>query len=267
MPLTETGQPRRRRWRAASVVLVCALGSGVLVMGHRAGWLPAGRDPGVRQGRLIVREPTGQPVAGPSGLQRLDAVGAPDSLLYAPASRAPGPSPLVVMFHGAGGAAEQGLRLVRREADARGALVLSMKSTGTTWDVIAGSGFGPDLERLEAALTYAVATHPIDPRRMAVGGFSDGASYALSVGLTNGDVFGQVIAFSPGFMAAARHHGKPGIFISHGDRDTVLPIDATSRRLVPRLRDEYVVEYVEFHGGHGVPADVADRAFRSWLPN
>ena len=103
------------------------------------------------------------------------------------------------MFHGAGGAAEQGLRLVRGEADARDALVLSIKSTGTTWDVIAGGGFGPDLERLEAALTYAVASYPVDPRRMAVGGFSDGASYALSVGLTNGDLFGQVIAFSPGF--------------------------------------------------------------------
>jgi phospholipase/carboxylesterase len=171
------------------------------------------------------------------------------------------------MFHGAGGAAEQGLRLVRSQADARGALVLSIKSTRTTWDVITDGGFGSDLQRLEAALTYAVAAYPVDPRRMAVGGFSDGASYALSVGLTNGDLFGQVIAFSPGFVAADRHHGKPRIFISHGDQDTVLSIDATSRRLVPRLRKEYVVEYVEFHGGHGVPADVAERAIRWWLPD
>ena len=259
------GDPRRR-WGSALVVLVCAVGAGVL-LGHRAGWLPAAQDPSVRQGRLTLRAPTGQPVAGPSGLQRLGAVGAPGSLLYAPAPRGPAPRPLVVMFHGAGGAAEQGLRLVRRQADARGALVLSMKSTGTTWDVIAGGGFGPDLERLEAALRYAVASYPVDPRRMAVGGFSDGASYALSVGLTNGDLFGQVLAFSPGFIAAQRHHGKPTIFISHGDQDTVLPIDETSRRLVPRLREEYVVEYVEFHGGHGVPADVSDREIRSWLPD
>jgi predicted esterase len=81
-----------------------------------------------------------------------------------------------------------------------------------------------------------VSSYAIDPARVAIGGFSDGASYALSLGLTNGDLFSHVLAFSPGFMAPAGQEGSPRIFVSHGTRDAVLPIDRCSRRIVPTLR-------------------------------
>jgi len=42
-----------------------------------------------------------------------------------------------------------------------------------------------------------------DPARVTLGGFSDGATYALSIGLANGDLFPQVIGCSPGFIAQA----------------------------------------------------------------
>ena len=84
------------------------------------------------------------------------------------------------------------------------------------------------------------------------------ASYALSLGLANGDLFGRVLAFSPGFVAAGPRHGGRRVFVSHGARDEVLPIDDTSRDVVPGLRrDGYVVEYREFDGGHVVPPDIA----------
>jgi len=51
---------------------------------------------------------------------------------------------------------------------------------------------------------------------VAIQGFSDGASYALSLGLTNGDLFTHVIAFSPGFAAPAEQRGRPRIYVSHG---------------------------------------------------
>ncbi len=265
-PQPSLGRRRQhRRTLVLVVVLMIGVSAGVL-LGHRSGRLPATQDAGAEQGRVTARAPSAPPADGRPGLHRLDAVGAPGSLLYAPAQGGRVPRPLIVMFHGAGGAADQGLRLIRRQADAQGVLVLSIKSTGSTWDVVAGGGFGPDIERLDAALAHAFASYPVDPGRVAVGGFSDGASYALSVGLTNGDVFGQVVAFSPGFIAAQRHHGRPRVFVSHGDRDTVLPIAATSRRLVPQLSDEYAVEYVEFPGGHQVPAEIVDRAVRWWLP-
>jgi hypothetical protein len=53
----------------------------------------------------------------------------------------------------------------------------------------------------------------------------------------------------------------PQVFISHGAGDNVLPIARTSRRIVPRLREEgYQVHYAEFDGGHTVPAAIAEEA-------
>ena len=102
----------------------------------------------------------------------------------------------------------------------------------------------------------------VDPARIGIGGFSDGASYALSLGVANGDLFTHVLAFSPGFIARAGQRGKPRVFISHGTKDEVLPIDRTSRSIVPDLeRRGYDVTYREFNGPHTVPADLAREAF------
>jgi hypothetical protein len=42
----------------------------------------------------------------------------------------------------------------------------------------------------------------VDPTRMLLHGLSDGASYGLTLGMANGDLFGRVVASSPGFIAA-----------------------------------------------------------------
>jgi phospholipase/carboxylesterase len=109
------------------------------------------------------------------------------------------------------------------------------ESRGQSWDVIRG-GFGPDVAFLDAALRRAFDALPVDPARIAIGGFSDGASYALTLGLANGDLFARILAFSPGFAAPPGTIGRPSVFISHGRSDEVLPIGPCSRRLVPRLR-------------------------------
>jgi predicted esterase len=101
----------------------------------------------------------------------------------------------------------------------------------------------------------------VDPAHVAVGGYSDGASYALSLGIMNGDLFTHVLAFSPGFMVPAEQRGSPRFFISHGTRDGWLPIDRCSRRIVPQLeRAGYEVSYREFEGGHVVPPDIGHEA-------
>ncbi len=103
-----------------------------------------------------------------------------------------------------------------------------------------------------------ISRYAIAPERMAVGGFSGGTSYALSLGITNGDLFTHVIAFSPGFMAPAGRVGSPRIFISHGTRDGVLPIDRCSRRILPQLeRAGYDVRYHEFDEGHTIAPEIA----------
>ncbi len=169
-----------------------------------------------------------------------------------------------VLGDGAGGDARGGLRPLEGLADEAGLLLLAPSSLGSTWDVIRG-GFGPDVEALDALLAEVFSRFAVDPARLAVGGFSDGASYALSLGVTNGDLFSHVVAFSPGFIAQGTQHGAPAIFVSHGVSDAVLPIERCSRRLVPALRAAgYEVRYEEFAGGHVVPPAIAGQAV-AWL--
>jgi phospholipase/carboxylesterase len=124
-------------------------------------------------------------------------------------------------------------------------------------------GYGPDVEFIDRALEWAFERLTLDTRRLAITGFSDGASYGLSLGLTNGDFFTHLIAFSPGFMAPANRRGKPPVFVSHGTRDRVLPIERCSRRIVPQLdRTGYRVRYREFDGPHTVPESIAREALR-----
>src|SRR3712207_7903759 len=53
-------------------------------------------------------------------------------------------------------------------------------------------------------------------------------------------------AFSPGFVPGSARRGRPAVFVSHGDADDVLPVEQTSRRIVPALRhDGYDVTYRE----------------------
>ena len=122
-------------------------------------------------------------------------------------------------------------------------------------------GYGPDVEFIDRALEQTFDRLAVNAGRLAVEGFSDGASYALSLGLTNGDLFTHVIAFSPGFMAPAAQRGEPRLYISHGTRDEVLPIDSCSRRIAPQARRAgYDLRYHEFDGPHTVPPEIAREA-------
>lgn len=169
-------------------------------------------------------------------------------------------APLMVLLHGAGGTAGQAMALAADRAEASGMVLLAPQSRKATWDVIAG-GWGPDVRFIAQAMRTVAAGRRIDPARIAVSGFSDGASYALSLGLINGGLFRAVLAFSPGFMAPTRTEGRPRIFVSHGTDDRVLPISRCSRRLVPRLRAAgHDVRYREFDGGHVVPPALAGEA-------
>ena len=169
---------------------------------------------------------------------------------------------LVVVLHGAGGRAQRSLDLLKQYADQSRLLLLAPQSTSRTWDVISGS-YGADVRNIDRLLEKVSARYPVDG--YTVCGFSDGASYALSLGIGNGDVFDSVVAFSPGFQAARVHVGRPRVFVSHGVSDQVLPIDRCSRRLVPALeKDGYDVTYLEFQGGHQVPPEVSGRAV-DWL--
>jgi phospholipase/carboxylesterase len=182
-----------------------------------------------------------------------------DGLLLAPRAAQSVTMPLIVILHGAGGDANQALRYLDSYTDDLGSLLLAVKSHGGTWDAIRG-GFGTDVAALDAALAEVFDRFQVDGERVAIAGFSDGATYALSLGIINGDLFTEIIAFSPGFIisSARKPLGAPRIFISHGVEDPVLPISQTSRQFIPLLRKAgYEVDYREFNGGHTIPSAMA----------
>ena len=188
-------------------------------------------------------------------------------MLYVPESLPSGqPAPLVVFLHGAGGNEQRGLRFFSAYADEFGVLVLVPASEDSTWDAI-GRSYGSDVQFLDRALERAFTMCRVNPDRIAVSGFSDGASYALGLGLANGDLFGSVMAFSPGFIPhGAPTNGHPRFFVSHGTADQILPIGQCSRQLVPRLTQAgYQVTYREFDGPHTLPREIGSAALRWFL--
>ena len=174
------------------------------------------------QGRLRSRPRKAHVVAAPLGLQVLgfDA-GTTDVYLYVPAGyRMETPAPLVLLLHGAGEDARDGLAQLRGQADEVGIILLALSSRGPTWDSILGRGrYGADIVAIDGALEHTFSRCAVDPQHVGVGGYSDGASYALSLGLANGALFSHVLAFSPGFLAATGQTGSPRIFVSYGTED------------------------------------------------
>jgi phospholipase/carboxylesterase len=206
-------------------------------------------------GRLTARPSA--TVTTAAGARALGLESGRDAILRVPPKAAGAALPLLVLFHGAGGSADGVLRRVGTAAENAGVAVLAPDSRDSSWDAIRG-GFGGDVAFVNRALERVFETVAVDAARIAVGGFSDGATYALSLGLINGDLFQRVVAFSPGFVVDGTPHGHPRFFISHGTADSILPIGSTSRLIVADLRKRsYEVTFREFDGGHEVPAEIA----------
>jgi phospholipase/carboxylesterase len=207
---------------------------------------------GTQDGRVSARVASPTRTIAP-GLHPLGLGVVRDGFLYVPTGYKPDtPAPVALLLHGAGHDATEMVDPIRPLADTLGVVLVAPDARFATWDAISGS-FSDDVQFIDQALTWTFDRVRVDASRVRIVGFSDGGSYALSLGLINGDLFSRVVAFSPGFIVDGPVNGKPKIFITHGTRDQVLPIDATSRRLVPQLTSAgYDVEYHEFDGGHGV---------------
>jgi phospholipase/carboxylesterase len=187
-----------------------------------------------------------------------------DAILQLPKAATDAPLPLLLFLHGATQSAEDMFWYLDSAPDEAGVAILAPNARDTTWDVIT-DGFGPDVDFVNRALQRVFDMVAIDPARLAIGGFSDGATYAIALGLVNGDLFKRVLACSPGFVIDTPATGKPGFFISHGTRDNILPIDRCGRRVAADLKARgYDVTFREFDGRHEIPKDVMGEELR-WV--
>jgi predicted esterase len=187
-----------------------------------------------------------------------------DGVVYVPKSyRESAPVPLLIMLHGFAGWGDE-MTSTFALAEEFGVVVVAPESRALTWGQ-AAPGFDPDVKFISAAYRKVTGLINVDPDRVALGGRSDGAGYALSMGLAYGDIFNHVIVFSGGLMNPIRRKGKPKLFIAHGTNDQQMPIELTGRQYAATLKEEgYDVTYREYEGGHAAPPAIAREAFR-WL--
>lgn len=223
-------------------------------------------DPSASVADRLSARPDTPTRAATVGTTALGLGSARDGLLYVPEGYDPGtPAPLLVLLHGSGGAAAEWTS-VFDSVGADGVVVLAVDSRGETWDRVWGD-FGPDVEFLDEALAETFDQVAVDPTRIALAGFSDGGSYALSLGVGNGDLFTHLIAFSPAFINSGDELvGRPAVFIAHGTQDAVVPLESSRDYVIPLLEAAgYEVEFQAFAGGHVLPFEVFDGAMTWFL--
>ena len=244
---------RREALRRATLGAV-ALSAGACLNSNE----PSGGNRGA--GRLSARVKSPTRTAEP-GLYDFKMGIVRDGFYYVPTGYRPStPAPVALLLHGAGRDATEMIDPIRPIADTLGMVLVAPDSRFGTWDAVE-SDFGVDVEFIDRVFEFVFDRVRVDASRVRIVGFSDGGTYSLSLGRINGDVFSRVVAFSPGYVVAGPINGKPKFFITHGTRDQVLPIDGTSRQIVPQLRkDGYDVEYHEFDGGHGVTPALLEQA-------
>ena len=215
-------------------------------------------------GRLTARPRAGVTTSLKSGPLGLAGSGR-DGVIQMPSAPPAGKVPLLIFLHGA---TQNGARMLQRigpAAEQLGIAIIAPDSRNGTWDAIRNE-FDEDVVFLNRMLEHVFERLDVDPAHLAIGGFSDGASYGLSLGLINGDLFPRVVACSPGFIIQAPAHGRPHLFFSHGTMDQILPIDQCSRVMVPRLLSMgYDVTFRQFEGRHELPPDIAVEALKSML--
>lgn len=227
----------------------------------------ADRLEGALRGRMTFRphvDPTESPL--PPGRHALQLAEGREAILVVPEGLDfTQPVPLLVMFHGAGGEANRVLPHLVPWARAKRFLLLAPQSMFVTWDIVIG-GHGPDLQRLDDALQQVATRFRLDPDRLAFSGFSDGGSYALSVGLTNGDVASHVIALSAGFLNIFSQSGSPRVFLAHGRSDSQLPLERSARPHAMQLLEAGVdLTLLPFDGDHVIVPWVVERAIGFFL--
>ena len=241
----------------------------------------AGLTDAARAGRLTARPPAEADYSPqPAGEFPLGLGDRRDGVIIVPASYRPNvPAPLLIALHGASGGHQRILHRLGDTVRGCGAIILAPDSRWVTWDVLQGGYgpdprlIGPDVAFLDRALEYVFGRYRIDPTHIALQGFSDGASYSLSIGLANGDLMTHIIANSPGFIAPPidqegriQQVGAPKIYISHGTADEVLPIALCGRPYAYALSQiGYDVTYREFQGPHTIPPEVLVEMLAWWL--
>ncbi|WP_410764503.1 alpha/beta hydrolase [Haloferax sp. DFSO60] len=196
-----------------------------------------------------------------------------------PQSETDGPAPAVVLLHGRGSNEQDLLQIAQQFPDTLHVVSLRAPDTlhgGYTWydlDLSAGGlhESQPDGEQFERSrkliresIEGAIEAYDIDPERVGLLGFSQGAITSLSLLLDDPDDYAWVVALH-GYLAESHADlepdgvaGKP-VFIAAGSMDQIIP-SFRAERAAERLSELGVnVTFNTYDAPHGVsPGELAD---------
>jgi phospholipase/carboxylesterase len=192
-------------------------------------------------------------------------------------------SGLIVMLHGLSG--DENAMWIFEPALPRAAAVIAPRAPyasefgGYSWtpaalpDELTAVDFREAADRLQQFIGEAVTLHQVDPRRVIVMGFSQGAALSYAFSLAHPGMLCGVIALA-GFLPQHNRHSErsaaesksafPRYLIVHGTHDEAVPIEqARAARLVFKSRGA-PVEYHEHRVGHKVSAQ-GMREIKHWI--
>jgi predicted esterase len=178
--------------------------------------------------------------------------------------------PLITVLHGAGRQDDALAKVYRDEPERRQALFLIPRSTAMTWDLIA-SDQRPDLDFLEFAYDLIYRRYPIDPARQGIIGYSDGASYGLSYGLSNPRIFQAVMGWAAGFKVLDEKllessGPKPRVLLEYGTHDQLFPFERVALPMRADLEGRgYPVEFRVDEGGRHWPSSDFQHEALDWF--
>ncbi len=150
--------------------------------------------------------------------------------LFVPTHPAPRPW-LVIDLHwytGTAAAAEQ-QHLFDAKAAATGAIVAYPQGIGNHWNAGGCCGLTPettadDVAFITTVINDVLARYPVDPSKIAIGGYSNGGGMAIRYACERSDMVSAVFIGSGDIMSPTCHFTKPLAFIEmHGLADTTLP--------------------------------------------
>ena len=179
------------------------------------------------------------------------------------------PMPLVVALHGGHGHGRDFLWAWLREARSREVLVLSPTSRDRTWSIMGGDDL--DAEPLREMVASVAARYPVDRERILLTGMSDGATYALLCGLSDGMPFTHLaplcgvlhpMLLANGDLVRARDFP---IYLVHGALDWMFPVQTArlARQTLQAIGARLVYREVE-DLSHTYPRDENPRIL-DWL--
>lgn len=220
-----------------------------------AGGCATSQAPVANDGRLNARP---RVAAAPTTQRGTVDLGAwPRPLTYVPEGLDTSkPAPLVLLLHGAAQPAGEIFGLMTPVAKAHGVVVIAPQARRYSWDVIVSARergepvFGEDTQRVDASLAALFRQMTIDPTRVAIAGFSDGGSYALSLGPRNQDLFTHIMAFSPSGLVPSTDPARARVFLAHGRKEGP-SFERSANGIVPDFRSRgFDVRFEPFDGGH-----------------